>query len=263
MTVPLWAEDVERTIRPDGITVIRRKAFARDFPYEDGDHVVFGGPTTRGKTTLCFDCLPYIATPEKPAYVAVSKPDDKVTRQRGTALNYRFVEDWPPPPKLGEMLGNGKPSGYIIWPPFGDLNKDMERAAVVTERLLMDRYSAGANPRKNKGGILVMDDTMVKAKIMGLDKHMVTILAMAGAMKLGLWIFIQKPTDSGRTTLWGFENAKHLFFTKGGDEAMKRRYREIIGTDGLLAIKVIDSLEEFQFLYYNRVKGYMCIVGAD
>jgi hypothetical protein len=91
---------------------------------------------------------------------------------------------------------------------------------------------------------------------------MVTILAMAGAMKLGEWIFIQKPTDSGRTTLWGFENATHLFFTKGGDDAMKRRYREIIGTNGSIAIQIIDTLKPFQFLYVHRHKGYMCVVDA-
>lgn len=262
MTSPLWQHEIERWRREDGATVIARKAFARDFPYEKGDHVVFGGPTTRGKTTLAFDLLQYVCTPQFPAYVAVSKPRDPVTIQRATELHYRFVEDWPPPPKLGELLGNGKPAGYVIYPRFGDLNTDMVRCAEVTEKLLMDRYSAGANAKKSKGGVLVLDDTMVKAKIMGLDKHMVTILAMAGAMDLGEWIFIQKPTDSGRTTLWGFEQAKHLFFTKGGDESMKRRYREIIGTDGRVALEIIDTLEPYQFLYVHRTQEYMCIVDS-
>lgn len=263
MTVPLFKDETERWVRDDGITVVTRPAFAHDFPYESGQHVVFGGPSTRGKTTMAFDLLQYVCTPSFPAYVAVSKPSDPVTRRRGMALHYRFVEDWPPPPKLGEMLGNGKPPGYVIWPPFGDLSKDMERAAIVTERLLLDRYTAGANPRKNKGGVLVMDDTMVKAKIMGLDKHMVTILAMAGAMKLGLWVFVQKPTDSGHTPLWAFENATHLFFTKGGDAQMLKRYAEIIGDKGKIAIQIIPTLEEFQFLYVHKVKGYMCIVDAQ
>jgi len=263
MTVPLFEHERERIVRADGITVVSRPAFARDFPYEKGEHVVFGGPTRRGKTTLAFDLLQYACTPEFPAFVAVSKPDDEVTRRRGHQLNYRFVEEWPPPPKLGEMLGNGKPSGYVVWPKFGDLDKDMQRAAEVTQKLLMERYAAGANIRKNKGGILVMDDTMVKAKIMGLDSYMVTILAMAGAMKLGLWIFVQKPTDSGRTPLWGFENANHLFFTKGGDAQMMRRYREIIGDHGAIAVQIIPTLKEYEFLYVHKTKGYLCIVGAQ
>lgn len=262
MTMPVFRSELASYQRPDGITVIQRKAFCRDhFPYKAGQHAVFGGPSTHGKTTLAFDLMEFINTPEFPAYLAVSKPSDPVTRQRGTELGFRFVDDWPPSPKLGEMMGGQKPSGYVVWPPFGDLNEDMARCAAVTERLLMDRYTAGASA-KNKGGILVMDDTMVKAKIMGLDRPMVTILAMAGAMKLGLWIFVQKPTDSGRTTTWGYEQATHLFFTKGGDERMLRRYVEILGENGAIARKVIPTLKPFQFLYAHKDEGWLCIVEA-
>jgi hypothetical protein len=243
--------------------LIQRQAFCRDyFHYQAGEHVVFGGPTTHGKTTLAFDCMEYICTPDFPAYLAVSKPQDPVTARRGIELGFRRVEDWPPQPKLQEMTGiTAKPKGYLIWPRFGNLNEDMERCADVTSRLLMERYAHGAS-RRNKGGILVMDDTMVKAKIMGLDREMVTILAMAGAMKLGLWIFVQKPTDSGRTTTWGYEQATHLFFTKGGDDRMLRRYVEILGEHGAIARKIIPTLKPYEFLYVHKVEGYMCIVGA-
>lgn len=161
------------------------------------------------------------------------------------------------------MFGGRKPNGYLVWSEFGDLNRDMERAAELTEKLLMERYANGANPRKNKGGVLVMDDTMIKAKILGLDRHMVTILAMAGAMKLGLWIFVQKPTDSGRTTTWGYEQAIHVFFTKGGDARMLQRYVEILGENGPIARRIIPTLGSFEFLYCNKVDGTMCIVGAN
>lgn len=262
MPSPLYNSERESYVRNDGVTVISRKTFCREyFPYKKGEHVVFGGPSTRGKTTLAFDLMEYTCNPDLPAYIAVSKPQDPVTAQRGQELNYRRVATWPPPPKIQEMVGGQKPSGYLIWPPFGDLTKDMERCAEVTDKLLMERYANGASA-KNKGGILVMDDTMVKAKIMGLDKQMVTILAMAGAMKIGLWIFVQKPTDSGRTTTWGYEQATHLFFTKGGDERMLRRYVEILGDKGEKAKRVIPTLESYQFLYVHKVEGYMCIVGA-
>lgn len=264
MTNPVFTEDMDAHVRPDGITVIKRQAFARDFfDYKAGQHAVFGGATTNGKTTMAFDCLRYIARPDFPAYLAVSKPQDPVTERMGRELNFRRVTEWPPPPKIQElgMFGGEKPNGYLVWPPFGNLNEDMERCANLTSKLLMERYAHGAS-KKNKGGVLVMDDTMVKAKIMGLDKEMVTILAMAGAMKLGLWIFVQKPTDSGRTVLWGYEQATHLFFTKGGDHRMLSRYAEIIGTDGAIAKKVIPTLDSFEFLYVNKPEGFMCIVGA-
>lgn len=263
MTVPLFDSDQETYARPDGVTVIRRKTFAREyFPYNGGEHVVFGGPSTRGKTTLAFDLLEYVCTSDFPAYIAVSKPRDPVTQRRGAELNYRRVTDWPPPPKIQEMLGGKKPSGYLVWPPFGDLETDMERCAAITEKLLMERYTAGAS-KKNTGGVLMMDDTMIKAKIMGQDKNMVTILAMAGAMKLGMWVFVQKPTDSGRTAVWGYEQATHLFFTKGGDEQMLRRYAEIIGENGKAARQIIPTLKPYEFLYVHKVEGYMCIVGAN
>lgn len=266
MTVPVFRDEQTEWQREDGITVVTRDAFAREhFHYEKGQHVVFGGPTTRGKTTLCFDLLKYIATPDFPAFVAVTKPDDPVTAQRGQELGFRRVSEWPPPPKFGEIewLGGSKPPGYLVWSHMGDLDKDMERCAELTEKLLMDRYAHGANPKKNKGGILVMDDTMVKAKVMGQDKNMVTILVMAGAMKLGMWVFIQKPTDSGRTSVWAYEQATHLFFTKGGDKQMLRRYAEILGENGPAAMQIIPTLQPFQYLYAHKYEGWLCIVDAQ
>lgn len=260
---PVFEDERETYVRSDGLLWVARRPFFRDyFDYKPGQHVVFGGPSTFGKTTLAFDAMEYICTPDFPAYLAVSKPRDRVTEQRGMELGFRRVEDWPPQPKLQEMTGfSPKPRGYLVWPRFGDLNVDMERCAEITEKLLMERYANGAR-RRSKPGILVMDDTMVKAKVMGLDRPMVTILAMAGAMDLGLWIFVQKPTDSGRTTTWGYEQAIHLFFTKGGDERMLRRYVEIIGELGPIARKAIPTLEPYEFLYVNRVDGYICVVGA-
>lgn len=262
MTTPLFEDEREFVIRDDGMTVFTRQAFARSyFDYDPGEHVVFGGPTTRGKTTLAFDLMEYIVNPDFMAYIAVSKPNDPVTAKRGPEIGLRRVPEWPPPKKIQDMLGGKKPNGYVVWPKFGDLDTDMERCADITRRLLMERYSYGASAKAN-GGILVMDDTMIKAKIMGLDKEMVTILAMAGAMKLGLWVFVQKPTDSGRTAVWGYEQSTHLFFTKGGDDQMLKRYVEIIGEDGPIARKVIPTLEPYEFLYIHKVKGSMCIVGA-
>lgn len=264
MTTPLFVDEQESYVRPDGMTVIRRDAFARSyFEYKKGEHVVFGGPSTRGKTTLAFDLLEPLAKPTFPAYVAVSKPRDPVTEQRGAELGFRRVGEWPPPTKLQEMslFGGKKPSGYLVWSQFGDLDSDMPRSAELTAKLLNERYSAGASP-KSKGGILVMDDTMVKAKIQGLDSQMVTILAMAGAMDIGLWTFVQKPTDSGRVTTWSYEMASHLFFTKGGDKRMLIRYSEIIGDKGKIAMQVIPTLKPYEFLYVHKVDSTMCIVGA-
>lgn len=260
---PLFVEDMDYQTRPDGIQVFQRRVFCRDyFHYKPGEHVVFGGPSTRGKTTMAFDLIEYTVNPDFPAYVAVSKPRDPVTERRGHELGFRRVTEWPPPVRIQEMFGSQKPSGYLVWSQFGDLHTDMQRSADLTSKLIYERYSNGAKAN-SKGGLLIMDDTMVKAKIQGLDNEMVTILAMAGAMNIGMWVFVQKPTDSGRTPLWAFEQATHIFFTKGGDDAMLKRYREILGDKGTVAIQIIPTLKPFEFLYVHKVEGWMCIIGAN
>jgi hypothetical protein len=239
--------------------VFGRHEFAsRRFTYEPGQHVLFAGPTQMaGKTTLAFQLLEYTATPEMPAYVAVSKPDDKVTREEGTRLHYRFVETWPVERKVSE-LWDGKPPGYVIWPKFGDIDTDAERAAQVTGALLRDRYAAGV---RKQPGILVCDDTVVKSKLLGLDRYMTTHLAMAGAMKLGGWYFVQKPTDSGQTSVWAMGNCAHVFMSRDKDRRNRIRYDEIGGFDRNQVGEITNSLKPYQFLYVNN-KGEMCIVDS-
>lgn len=246
--------------RDDGLWVFSRREFASErFDYKAGEHAVFGGPTQRGKTSLAFCLLEYCATPECPAYIAVSKPKDAVTSREGERLGFRRVSDWPVPKKVAEVFGREKPRGYIIWPKYGDIDADVANSAAVTRRLLADRYTAGV---RNKCGILVMDDTMVKSKIMGLDKEMTTIIAMAGAMGIGQWTFVQKPTDSGRTAIWSYGASEHVFLTHDPDRNSQRRYDEIGGVDPKFVTEACDSLKPYQFLYLKRTEKFACIVGA-
>lgn len=246
-----------------GLEIVSRDVFAREmFPhmYKPGHHVVFGGPSTHGKTYLAFDLVGPIISPDFPVFVAQSKPRDPVTESRAEQLNLRVVETWKgkPPRRLVEILDSSrKPPGYLIKPKFGNIETDMQNCAQQTANLLADRYSAGA---KGESGILLMDDTMVKAVIMKLDRQMVTIIAMAGAMGIGEWVFIQKPTDSGKITLWAYENATHCFFTKGGDQRMLKRYAEISGTNAPLVLTAVPGLGEYQFVYLNKNTGHVCIV---
>lgn len=245
-----------------GLAVFNRDIFTESyFHYQKGEHVVFGGPTRRGKTRLAFQLVRHIATPDYPAYVAVSKPDDIETRQWGQRLGYRRITEFPPSRKIKELdIFDGKPSGYLVWPRFGNIDTDISNAGRVHGTMLDKTYADGA--KGDKPCILIVDDTMVKAKLENLDNKMVTVLAMAGAMGISLWIFVQKPTDSGRTTVWGYEQATHLFFTKGGDRKMLMRYAEIAGDKGHIVMAVVPTLKPFQFLYMHKYEDFICIVDA-
>lgn len=243
--------------RPDGILVVDRVEFcAARFDYREGQHVTFGGPSQWGKTSLCFDLLEYVATPEVPAYVGVSKPRDPVTERRGKELDYRFVDEWPPPPSLRYMFRDSKPNGFIVKPKFGDIDRDAERTGEILGRLLSDRYASGVQGKK---GIIILDDTYVKAKVQGLDKKMTTLSAMAGAMGIGAWMFVQKPTGAGQAVLMSYANSDHIFLTKDKDERNRIRYNQIGGFDSKEIFRILPTLDKYQFLYVNS-EGQMCIV---
>ena len=103
------AEESQAYQREDGMLVIPRTEFCRDyFDYKAGEHVTFGGPTQRGKTTLAFNLLEYTATPELPVYVAVSKPFDPTTANEGERLGFRNG-----PLRNGSRILWGKSPGAI------------------------------------------------------------------------------------------------------------------------------------------------------
>jgi hypothetical protein len=249
--------------RSDGIWVFPRKEFAEErWVYKAGQGVVFAGPTQRaGKTTLAFILLEYTATPDLPVYVAVSKPVDKVTTQEGARLGYRRVSDYPFPPKFKELLKENKPSGYLIWPDMNDPLTAMENAHAVTNRLINGAYSDAAPPKPKKC-ILFLQDTVTKSKELGLDRPMVRIIIMGGAMGVGGWFEVQKPSDAGKAALASYPNAEHIFISKDPVKSNRQYYNDIGGFDSATVGQVSLSLKPYQFLYLERSHGYMCIVDS-
>lgn len=242
-----------------GLEIFSREEFgSRYFWYEPGQHVLFGGPTQRGKTELAFNMLQYVARPDFPAYVAVCKPNDPTTAKWGKRLGFKRVTSWPIPPQLGS-----KPPGYLVWPKFGDVNTDVDQCARVTRSLLENLYAQGAKGKKKSQCTIVLDDTVIKSKILRLDDIMTTHLAMAGAMGIGGWYFVQKPTDSGRTAIWSYSMCEHAFLFSDPVKSSRERYDEIGGVDPHFVENVTMALKPFQCLYIRRTGAQMCIIDKD
>lgn len=262
MTTQIPEETSRAYQREDGLWVFPRKEFVQErFSYKAGQHVVFAGPSQNGKTTLAFDLLETCATPQLQAFVVVSKPTDPVTEKRGKELEYRRVSEWPPKTTVKE-LRDGKPSGYLIWPRFGDMDTDVENASRVTRDFLSSTYAAGARKKK---AIIVLDDTYLKARVLGLDREMTTIHAMSGAMGQGAWTFVQKATNAGETTLIAYSAAEHMFLFHEPNEAYRKKFGEIGGVDPKKVERAVMSLdkERFQCLYIKRTGRHMCIVDGS
>jgi hypothetical protein len=248
------------TQRPDGLWVFPRKEFTRErFEYKAGQHVVFAGPTQNGKTSLAFDLWEECATPELPAYVCVSKPSDPVSSKRGKQLGFRRVSEWPARKTIKEMR-EGPPPGYLIWPQFGNMETDVDNARRVTNDFLQHTYANGA---KGKKAIIGLDDTYLKSKVLRLDREMTTIHAMAGAMGIGAWTFVQKPTGAGETALIAYGSSDHIFLFKEPDKKNRDRFGEIGGVDPKMVEEITKSLGQYQALYISRKGSYMCIVDKD
>lgn len=248
--------------RDDGLWVFPRQEFVQErFDYKAGHHVVFAGPSKNGKTTLAFDLLEVSAKPNLPAYVVVSKPADPVTEQRGKELGYRRVSEWPPQTTVKELF-DGKPVGYLIWPKFGDMEHDVENATRVTTDFLNAAYADGA---KRKKAIIVLDDTYLKARVLGLDRQMTTIHAMAGGMGLGAWTFVQKATNAGETTLIAYSSCEHMFLFHEPNKAYREKYGEIGGVDPKKVERAVMTLDkkQHQSLYIMREGRHLCIVNGS
>lgn len=254
------AEESRAYQRDDGMWVFPREEFASQrVEIRKDHHVVFAGPTRKGKTQLAFKLLEYTATPDRPAYVAVSKPEDPVSAAEGKRLGYRRIPDFPPDPKIREMFREGKPSGYLIWPDMRKPETSASNAADVTRRLINAAYTDGA---KRKPSILVLDDTPTKSMILGIDHEMVMVATMGGAMGVTGWYFVQKPTGAGKAAIWAYGAAEHVFITRDPDKRNRERYREIGGIDVGRVDQISMTLQPYQFLYLERTHGYMCIVDA-
>jgi len=92
---------------------------------------------------------------------------------------------------------------------------------------------------------------------------MVMVLTMSGAMGIGGWFFVQKPTGAGNTALWSFSQSDHVFIARDPDKRNRERYTEIGGFDTKEVERICMTLERYQFLYLEREHRYMCIVDAS
>jgi hypothetical protein len=245
------------------VTISRPVFASRHFDYSPGDHVVFGGPTQiSGKTQLAYDLLGFVATEECPVYVAVSKPKDPVTSHYAAKYDWRTVREWPTPRQFKQVFGH-KYTGYVIWPVFGDLYQDRQKVQETIGALIAERYGASATSRKPVHGILMMDDTRDKEKVVGVKYEMTTVLTMAGAMGLGQWSFVQKPSQAGDTALMSYSAAKHWFLFREMTASAREYYGQIGGVDPHYIEYVLKNLKQRQAFYICRNGPTMCIVDGD
>lgn len=244
---------------PEGLWVIPRAEFCDNyFDNEAGNHALFAGPTQRGKSTLIHKLAKPTASQETPFYVIQSKPKDGIITKFTAIEGFKLVRDWPPKARIADAFED-KPRGYVLHPKFGDFDDDRTRVREIIRRLLAERYVKGV---KGEKAVIIADDLPNLSLYYQLDEEMTQHVTMSGAMGVGLWGAVQKPTGAGKTSLWLYGACEHAFVFSDPDKRNRERYGEIGGVDPKLVERTTMGLTPHQCIYIKRSGGYMCIVDA-
>jgi energy-coupling factor transporter ATP-binding protein EcfA2 len=256
-TVPLPTNDeFERIESTPEFERISREEFIEDVfvpGYEPGQHVAIMGPTRSGKTTLAYELLDRIASPDLPAYVLVMKPRDDVVVDWSKLAGFRKTERWPPVfqrayKKKGGGFGK-KQRGWVVWPKHGlrDIRQDNAMLKREFSRVLTECY--------RKGKRIVFADEIVGLVDLGLKDELEAIWMRGGSMECGLWAASQRPFNAP-VIMYG--SSAHLLIFKDGDRRSIERYRDIGGLDEETQARiptVIAGLKKHEFLYIGRFMG--------
>jgi hypothetical protein len=218
------------------IEVVPRREFVADvFDYHDGQHLTMLGPTQRGKTTLCFQLLNRVATPERKAVILHGKfkGRDPVIPKASESLNMRIVDSWPPTYRPGDK----KRRGYILRPLNGPLSSTDEENEVLAREFKRAIHSNYKNTKAPT--ITVVDERAQCEEDLKIRKSLDGPL-MRGAPHNGEWNNIQR----GRFCSYHcYDAPEHLFVFYDPDLSNRKRYAEIGGVDPHYVEEVTENLQ--------------------
>lgn len=241
----------EWSARLDAVPRLNRDVFIHDVfasEYEAGQHVALIGPTRCGKTTVAYELLDAIATPELPAFVLVIKPRDDVVRDWSKLAGFKKTESWPPIWSRGWTEKSGglgkKRRGWVFWPRHSlrDIRQDNKTLSRQCRIILTECYRRGDR-------IVFADEIVGLSKELNLEPELNAIWTRGGAMGCGLWAASQRPYHAPMAM---YSQSEHLLLFKDPDKRDTDRFKEIGGVDPDLVEDIVFDLKKHEFLYIGR-----------
>jgi hypothetical protein len=248
----------------------RREWLEEYFDYNPGEHVVIIEPTGGGKTHMAYQMLGEVMSryPNLRVVSFMPKPADPSTAAWARALNLRETPEWPPRPKVWDLLG-GKPAGHVLWPRHPQGVPPAQRREEVGKILrtgLDAQYKAG-------NSISLVDDAHSAATYMGLNDYIEEQLVNGRAGGAAAWLPLQKPSgtvNAGGITSYAYSSPTHLLFGKDTDVRNLKRLSEIGGgIDPARVENIVRNLRLYRIgkntvsekLYLDKRGPYMLLVG--
>lgn len=215
------------------VPTISRQQFVEEFArdYRSGQHVTFIGPTGKGKTTLAFQLLDRVISPDYPkALVLAGKPPgrDHTMEEAAKRLNLRTITEWPPPPAFGDR----KKRGWVLRPnqKMRDHDEDYAELRKQFKAGILGAYRT--SPKKPL--ITFVDEAHLIHYDLKLRKECEMTLTR-GAPVNAMWTLVQR----GRWISYQcYDAPEHVFIFYDPDLNNQKRYAEIGGVDAreLMAI---------------------------
>jgi energy-coupling factor transporter ATP-binding protein EcfA2 len=224
-----------------------------------GEHVAILGPTGWGKTTLAFQLVAPISTPDAPTIILVMKARDKTVDEFGKANGFKKVRSWPPPLHMSYKRSPARPPGFLLWP------RQTFDAAADENRLHHEFRNAMVAAMRRGRGVKVFADEVADLGREGLklDRTLGHFLRQARSLDAAMISATQRPFNAPMAV---YSQSTHLFIGNDPDRNSQKRYEEIGGIDPDVITGVTSTLQRYEWLYIRRPRDQqgpvMCIVGA-
>lgn len=251
----------------DGVTVeqISRRDFLIEFghDYANGQHVTAIGPTGRGKSTLMFQCLGRVISPDRQvtSLHGKIKGRDPVVNRAAKQLNLRIVDELPDEPRRWYDRKR-QYNGYLMVP----LTKPGKTVAEENTKL-RTAFGAGIHHNyKTRGQATIthVNETH-QAQVELKLKELCEAILMRGAPDAAEWNEIQR----GRYVSYHCYGApEHMFVFYDDDRDNRKRYADFGCADPqvieflcsrLKTARARDGRTISQCLYMRRSGGMFVI----
>lgn len=245
---------------------ISRRDFLYEFgrDYHDGHHVTGIGPSGKGKSTLFYQCLQQVISPERRVYSIHGKVAgrDPTIPRAAKMLNLRVVSELPNAARL-KYDKQRKSNGYIILPLQHHLATVKDENELLADRFGEVIHHCYTTPPDKKVILHVNEahQTHVDLKL----KLECEGPLMRGAPDCSAWHEIQR----GRNVSYMcYDSAEHMFIFKDDDADNVRRYSDF-GTGDAAEIRALmerlktersrDGRTISQCLYMRRGGGMFVV----